>query len=322
MLKEIYEQPRAVRDTTLGRVGQETGPRLPRRDGNHARTISAASSRSRSSPAAPVWHAALAGKVHDRESWRAFRWRWTTAASSAIAIRSSAPETLTVVISQSGETADTLAAQRESKQKGLEDARDLQRGRVHDHARGARHDLHARRSGDRRGLHQGVHLPVDRAVPAGDATWARCAGTLSDGSSRAPGAGTAAPARQAGDGARARCAGRGAGAALFQARTDFLFLGRGIHFPIALEGALKLKEISYIHAEGYPAGEMKHGPNALIDEKLPVVVIATRDPATRRASCATRRRFRNIQEVKARDGIVIAVVTEGDQRRARDRPTT
>ena len=67
---------------------------------------------------------------------------------------------------------------------------------------------------------------------------------------------------------------------LFRA-TDFLFLGRGIHFPIALEGALKLKEISYIHAEGYPAGEMKHGPNALIDENLPVVVLATRDPRSR-----------------------------------------
>ncbi len=67
---------------------------------------------------------------------------------------------------------------------------------------------------------------------------------------------------------------------LFRA-TDFLFLGRGIHFPIALEGALKLKEISYIHAEGYPAGEMKHGPNALIDENLPVVVLATHDPDER-----------------------------------------
>ena len=78
---------------------------------------------------------------------------------------------------------------------------------------------------------------------------------------------------------------------LFRA-TDFLFLGRGIHFPIALEGALKLKEISYIHAEGYPAGEMKHGPNALIDENLPVVVLATRDRRATRAACATRRRCR------------------------------
>ena len=74
---------------------------------------------------------------------------------------------------------------------------------------------------------------------------------------------------------------------LFRA-TDFLYLGRGIHFPIALEGALKLKEISYIHAEGYPAGEMKHGPNALIDENLPVVVLATRDPESRGEPAAVR----------------------------------
>jgi glucosamine--fructose-6-phosphate aminotransferase (isomerizing) len=82
---------------------------------------------------------------------------------------------------------------------------------------------------------------------------------------------------------------------LFRA-TDFLFLGRGIHFPIALEGALKLKEISYIHAEGYPAGEMKHGPNALIDENLPVVVIATRDPRATTAAFATRRRCRTFRK--------------------------
>ena len=74
--------------------------------------------------------------------------------------------------------------------------------------------------------------------------------------------------------------------------TDFLYLGRGIHFPIALEGALKLKEISYIHAEGYPAGEMKHGPNALIDENLPVVVLATRDPNSEESRVHTRRHFR------------------------------
>ncbi len=92
---------------------------------------------------------------------------------------------------------------------------------------------------------------------------------------------------------------------------DALFLGRGIHFPIALEGALKLKEISYIHAEGYPAGEMKHGPNALIDENLPVVVLATCDPASRESRILYEKTVSNIQEVKAREGIVIAVVTEG-----------
>ena len=95
--------------------------------------------------------------------------------------------------------------------------------------------------------------------------------------------------------------------------TDFLFLGRGVHFPIALEGALKLKEISYIHAEGYPAGEMKHGPNALIDETLPVVVLATHDPSSQESRLLYEKTLSNIQEVKAREGIVIAVVTQGDE---------
>src|ERR1044071_5363418 len=83
--------------------------------------------------------------------------------------------------------------------------------------------------------------------------------------------------------------------------TDFLYLGRGINFPIALEGALKLKEISYIHAEGYPAGEMKHGPNALIDENLPVVVLATRDPNSDGSRMLYEKTLSNIQEVKARE---------------------
>ena len=103
----------------------------------------------------------------------------------------------------------------------------------------------------------------------------------------------------------------------FFRHTDFLYLGRGIHYPIALEGALKLKEISYIHAEGYPAGEMKHGPNALIDENLPVVVIATRDESDPASMTRYEKTVSNMQEVKARDGIVIAVVTEGD-RQARE----
>jgi glucosamine--fructose-6-phosphate aminotransferase (isomerizing) len=87
--------------------------------------------------------------------------------------------------------------------------------------------------------------------------------------------------------------------------TDFLYLGRGINFPIALEGALKLKEISYIHAEGYPAGEMKHGPIALIDEHMPVVAIAPQDRVYDKM-------LSQIEQVKARGGIVIAVANEGD----------
>ncbi len=92
----------------------------------------------------------------------------------------------------------------------------------------------------------------------------------------------------------------------YQHATNFLYMGRGVSFPVALEGALKLKEISYIHAEGYPAAEMKHGPIALIDENMPVVVIATRDNSYEKI-------LSNIQEVKARHGIVIAIVSEGDK---------
>ncbi len=94
-------------------------------------------------------------------------------------------------------------------------------------------------------------------------------------------------------------------AARFKDARNFLYLGRGYGFPVALEGALKLKEISYIHAEGYPAAEMKHGPIALIDEEMPVVVIATKNASYEKV-------VSNIQEVKARKGKIIAIVTEGD----------
>src|SRR5688500_11319202 len=94
-------------------------------------------------------------------------------------------------------------------------------------------------------------------------------------------------------------------AAKFYNRSNFLYLGRHLNYPIALEGALKLKEISYIHAEGYPAGEMKHGPIALIDENLPVVFLATR-------SIVRDKILSNMQEVKARGGIVVAVVNDDD----------
>jgi glucosamine--fructose-6-phosphate aminotransferase (isomerizing) len=95
-------------------------------------------------------------------------------------------------------------------------------------------------------------------------------------------------------------------AGIFKDVKNFLYLGRGITFPVALEGALKLKEISYIHAEGYPAAEMKHGPIALIDEEMPVVFIATKGANYEKV-------VSNMQEVKARKGKIIAVVTEGDK---------
>jgi len=92
---------------------------------------------------------------------------------------------------------------------------------------------------------------------------------------------------------------------LFKDATNFLYLGRGYNFPVALEGALKLKEISYIHAEGYPAAEMKHGPIALIDEEMPIVVIATKSGNYEKV-------VSTIEEIKARKGKIIAIVTEGD----------
>jgi glucosamine--fructose-6-phosphate aminotransferase (isomerizing) len=95
-------------------------------------------------------------------------------------------------------------------------------------------------------------------------------------------------------------------ARIFTYAHNFLYLGRGFNYPVALEGALKLKEISYIHAEGYPAAEMKHGPIALIDEEMPVVVIATQNAMYDKI-------LSNIQEIKARKGKVIAIVTEGDE---------
>ena len=95
-------------------------------------------------------------------------------------------------------------------------------------------------------------------------------------------------------------------AAKYKDAHDFLYLGRGYNFPVALEGALKLKEISYIHAEGYPAAEMKHGPIALVDENLPVVFVATKDTYHEKV-------VSNMQEIKARKGKVISVITEGDE---------
>ena len=92
----------------------------------------------------------------------------------------------------------------------------------------------------------------------------------------------------------------------FQHHRDFLYLGRGVNYPIALEGALKLKEISYVHAEGYPAGEMKHGPISLIDEDMPVVALMPKDSLYEKM-------LSNVNEVKARGGIVIAIATEGDE---------
>ncbi len=313
MLKEIYEQPRAVRDTTLGRVGQETGHIFldemditPEefRGFRQVKIVACGTS----------WHAALAGKFMIERLARVpvevdygseFRYRNPILDGS----------TLTVVISQSGETADTLAAQREAKQKGSKTLAicNVVGSMITREAAGTIY-THA---GPEIGVAStkaftcqltalfilALYLGQERGVI--DQATSRC---LVQELLHVPGkleqVLSADPHYEE------------LGRRLFRS-TDFLFLGRGVHFPIALEGALKLKEISYIHAEGYPAGEMKHGPNALIDEKLPVVVLATRDPASEEGRVLYEKTLSNIQEVKAREGVVLAVVTRGDQEAAK-----
>jgi glucosamine--fructose-6-phosphate aminotransferase (isomerizing) len=301
MLKEIFEQPTAVRETVLGRVSLDSGrvflDQMALTDADFAgvdKVVLLACGTS--------WHAALVGKFlieqmaglpTEVDYGSEFRYRRPIVSN----------RTLTVVITQSGETADTLAALREAKSKGSRSlaicnvvgsmATREAEGTLYTHAgpeigvastkaftcqlvalhllalylgqvRGSMADV------DRRlAIEQLLHLPsvLEQALKATKAIEEI--------------------------------------AARFYNRTDFLYLGRGINYPIALEGALKLKEISYIHAEGYPAGEMKHGPIALIDERMPVVAIAPADHVYEKM-------LGNIQEAKARMGSVIAVTTEGD----------
>jgi glucosamine--fructose-6-phosphate aminotransferase (isomerizing) len=309
MLKEIFEQPRAVRDTTLGRVGQETG-RIFLDEMDITPAEFARFRQIRIIACGTSWHAALAGKFMIEKLARIpvevdygseFRYR------DPILDR----DTLTVVISQSGETADTLAAQREAKQKGSKTlaicnvvgsmiTREAA-GTIYTHA-GPEIGVASTKAftGQLTALFI-LAMYLGQANQRLDESASRC---LVQELLHLPGKLETVLSHDALYETLAR--------ELFRA-TDFLFLGRGIHFPIALEGALKLKEISYIHAEGYPAGEMKHGPNALIDEKLPVVVLATHDHNNEESRQLYEKTLSNIQEVKAREGIVLALVTQGDQ---------
>lgn len=308
MLKEIFEQPRAVRDTTLGRVGQETG-RIFLDEMDITPAEFKAFKSVKIIACGTSWHAALAGKFMFEKLARIpvevdygseFRYRDPIVSS----------EILTVVISQSGETADTLAAQREAKSKGSKTLAicNVVGSMITREASGAIY-THA---GPEIGVASTKAFTCQLTALAILALYlAQVREVIAEDESRRlvheliliPGKLESILAHDTVYEDLAR--------KLFKA-TDFLYLGRGIHFPMALEGALKLKEISYIHAEGYPAGEMKHGPNALIDESLPVVVLATHDPTSKESSVLYEKTLSNIQEVKAREGRVIAIVTEGD----------
>ncbi len=308
MLKEIYEQPRAVRDTILGRISPTTGKvYLDEMD------ISEADFRNFTSVKAIACgtslHAAMAGKYMLEELARI-----PVEVDYASEFRYRAPilddRTLIVAISQSGETADTIAAVRESLRSGAKilsicNVRGSMltresHGTILTHAGpeiGVASTkaftsqmvvlyllaLHmAQQRGKINGDDSFAHVHALNSLPVKMETLLACDDQIEKLSRE------------------------------FHRAQDFLYLGRGINFPVALEGALKLKEISYIHAEGYPAGEMKHGPNALIDEDLPVVVIATRDEGSESSRLRYEKTLSNMVEVKSRDGKVIAVVTEGD----------
>ena len=305
MLKEIYEQPSAARETILGRVSLDKG-RIFLEDlhipDETLRTLEKVTILA----CGTSWHAGLVGKyliealAHlpvEVDYGSEYRYRNPIVAANE----------LTIGITQSGETADTLAALREARTKGAHTiaicnvvgsmATREADGTVYTHAGPeigvastkaftsqlvALH-LFALYLAQLRGslaaetirplIAELLHLPelIEQAVKASQAT--------------------------------EKVAER------FYSRTDFLFLGRGINYPIALEGALKLKEISYIHAEGHPAGEMKHGPIALIDERMPVVALAPADHVFDKM-------LGTVQEAKARGGSVIAITTEGDPRMA------
>jgi glucosamine--fructose-6-phosphate aminotransferase (isomerizing) len=301
MLKEIFEQPAAVRDTILGRVSLETGTIFPDDTGLSDADLTSID-RVTLIACGTSWHAALVGKFLIEELARVpvevdygseYRYRKPL----------SGPNTLAVAITQSGETADTLAALREARQQGAKSlaicnvvgsmATRESDGTIYTHA-GPEIGVASTKAFTSQlvalyllALHMGqarktltveqrkTHIADLLQLPQQIEQVLKCGPQIEDIASR------------------------------FYNRTDFLYLGRGINYPIALEGALKLKEISYIHAEGYPAGEMKHGPIALIDERMPVVAIAPHDHVFEKMQG-------NIQEAKARGGAVIAITTAGD----------
>ncbi|HEX7086030.1 MAG TPA: glutamine--fructose-6-phosphate transaminase (isomerizing) [Vicinamibacterales bacterium] len=303
MLKEIFEQPRALGETLVGRLAASREAVTLDEIGLPDEAL-AAVQRVQIVACGTSWHAGLVGKFLiealarvpvDVDYGSEFRYRNPIVGTG----------TLAVAITQSGETADTLAALREAKSRH---ALTLAICNVVG-------SMATREAGGVVYTHAGPEIGVAStkafttqlvALYLLAVHMARIRGTLDANERRAHLEGLGrlpqlveetlqlAPRIE-------EIAGR------FHNRHDFLYLGRGIHYPIALEGALKLKEVSYIHAEGYPAGEMKHGPIALIDEAMPVVAVAPDAPATGKM-------IGNIQEARARGASIIAVTTAGDSR--------
>jgi glucosamine--fructose-6-phosphate aminotransferase (isomerizing) len=309
MLKEVYEQPRSIRETFSTRIGQETGKvYLDEMELDPAQL--AAVKQVKIVACGTSWHAAIAGKFMIEQLARVpvevdyaseFRYRDPLIEAG----------TLAIFISQSGETADTLAALREAKDKGaltLAICNVLGSTLV----REATGSL-LTHAGPEIGVASTKAFTAQIVALFVFALYlAQIKETISATESlRLVQELVQLPAKL--ESVLALDDQVDNMAKLLYRSDDFLFLGRGIHYPIALEGALKLKEISYIHAEGYPAGEMKHGPNALIDGELPVVFLATKNPQSPSSCITYEKTLSAIHEVRARDGIVLAVANEGDR---------
>ncbi len=301
MLKEIHEQPRALADTLRGRISLEQGD-VHLEDVHLDADDIARIERIVVTACGTAWHAGLVGKRFIEEAARI-----PTEVDLASEFRYRDPlvddRTLFIAVSQSGETADTLAALNEAKRRG---ARVLSICNVIESSI-------ARASDDIVYTHAGPEIGVASTKAFVTQMLGLQLFALYLGRRR----GTMTP-----DAVRARLgelvqlpvviermltdvAPVEAVARKYMHARDFLFLGRGVNHPIALEGALKLKEISYIHAEGYAAGEMKHGPIALIDEQMPVVVITPLGAHYEKTAS-------NLQETRARQGRVVAIASEGD----------
>ncbi|UCD65017.1 MAG: glutamine--fructose-6-phosphate transaminase (isomerizing) [Candidatus Zixiibacteriota bacterium] len=300
MLKEIHEQPTTLRNAIRGRLNFEEG--IPRLNGlnlqyDQLRKIQKVIF----TACGTSWHAGLIGKYMIEELARVavdveyaseFRYRSPILGKNDIFF----------AISQSGETTDTLAAMREAKQRGV-----TVLGIVN-----VVGSTMARETDGGVYIHAGPEIGVasTKAFTSQVMVLSLIAGLLGRMRQLSPQAGQelieamqkipdqVEKILKSSDQVKKI-------AEQYYRANNFLYLGRGINYPVALEGALKLKEISYIHAEGYPAAEMKHGPIALIDENMPVVVIALKDPVYDKV-------MSNIAEVKARNGNVIAIATEGD----------
>jgi glucosamine--fructose-6-phosphate aminotransferase (isomerizing) len=310
MLKEIHEQPRSLQETLAGRVSPDS-TRVLLEEAAISEDILKGIKRIHIVACGTSWHAGLVGKFLIEDLARIpveidygseFRYRNPLINE----------DSLVIAISQSGETADTLAAVREAKTRH---ARVLSICNVVGSmlSRESDGNLYTR-SGPEIGVASTKAFTCQLAVLVMVALYlaqkrrklrpGQMASILS-GLLQVPQRVQQLLSRSSDyeEIARAICR-----------HNNALFLGRGIHYPIALEGALKLKEISYVHAEGYPAGEMKHGPNALIDRNLPVVTLAARDSRDPKSVLRYEKMLSNIEEVRAREGIIVVLASEQDAR--------